>query len=52
MANLFDEFDSSSSESGDDVNKPQDAGDMLFDSSNVIPLSKHHTDRYLYLLMQ
>ena len=40
MADLFKEYDSSSSESGDEANKkPND--DMLFESNNLIPLSKH-----------
>lgn len=43
MADLFKEY-SSSSESGDDV--AQQDGGMLFDATNVIPLSKRiHRDR-------
>ena len=41
MADLFKEYDSSSSESGDDANKPHQ-DDMLFESNNIIPLSKDH----------
>jgi hypothetical protein len=38
VADLFKEYSSSSSESGDEGGKPQQDG-MLFDSNNIIPLS-------------
>ena len=37
---LFKEYDSSSSESGDEANKRGFDGDMMFDQANLMPLSK------------
>ena len=45
---LFKEYDSSSSEEGENAGRHQD--DMLFESNNLIPLSKFYSiliDQYL-----